>query len=142
MSDAPRRSGHEGSALQASYTPQQAPEHASPGHQDEATPQDSQEDGVSDRGPHDRRQPNCPHCGNSLQGEPIPEEFRQKGHSGPPEKAPTHVDRTIGVVIRGVYDGVLFWQCPDCGGRWYRFPLTDRLTKVAYPYVEEGKAVG
>ena len=53
----------------------------------------------------------CPHCKVNLQGEPIPD-------------SPTgeHYKREIGVVIRGVYDGVLFWRCPACGGAWHRFP--------------------
>lgn len=28
--------------------------------------------------------------------------------------------RVIGVEIQGVYDGVLYWQCPDCGFAWGR----------------------
>lgn len=27
----------------------------------------------------------------------------------------------IGVEIQGVYDGVLFWACPDCHGTWNRW---------------------
>ena len=23
--------------------------------------------------------------------------------------------------IRGVYDGWVLWQCPDCGGMWHRW---------------------
>jgi hypothetical protein len=30
--------------------------------------------------------------------------------------------RYIGMEISGVYDGILFWECPDCKGRWHRFP--------------------
>lgn len=43
--------------------------------------------------------------------------------------------RTIGVEIRGVYDGVLFWQCPDCGTRWHRWPIGSRLRERANRYV-------
>jgi hypothetical protein len=28
--------------------------------------------------------------------------------------------RVIGVEIRGVYDGILYWECPDCGFAWAR----------------------
>lgn len=59
----------------------------------------------------------CPHCEANLQGAPIPQEYIDKGWYG--DK--THYSRIIGVEIREVYDGVLFWQCPDCGGRWQRF---------------------
>lgn len=29
--------------------------------------------------------------------------------------------RTIGMCVRGVYDGILYWLCPDCGGAWHRW---------------------
>lgn len=28
----------------------------------------------------------------------------------------------FGVEIRGVYDGILLWECRYCGHRWPRFP--------------------
>jgi hypothetical protein len=31
----------------------------------------------------------------------------------------------IGVQVRGIYDGVCYWQCPRCGRRWNRFPKDD-----------------
>lgn len=43
--------------------------------------------------------------------------------------------RKIGVEIQGVYDGVLFWQCPDCQGRWHRFAETDPLYELANYYI-------
>jgi hypothetical protein len=52
----------------------------------------------------------------------------------------THFLRTIGQEIRGAYDGTLFWQCPDCGGRWHRFDPDDYRWARAEPYVA-GKAV-
>ncbi len=27
----------------------------------------------------------------------------------------------LGIVVRGVYDGVLFWKCQACGMAWHRF---------------------
>lgn len=53
------------------------------------------------------------------------------------EKAPEDrfYQRKIGIEIRGVYDGVLFWQCPDCGGRWHRFPEGHDLRQRALEYV-------
>lgn len=44
---------------------------------------------------------NCPHCTIPL---------------GP---------EVIGIEIRGLYDGVLFWLCPYCTHRWHRFPVGD-----------------
>ena len=31
----------------------------------------------------------------------------------------------IGVQIRGVHDGVCYWECQRCGRRWNRFAKTD-----------------
>jgi Zn-finger nucleic acid-binding protein len=45
----------------------------------------------------------------------------------------------IGIEIRGVYDGTLFYQCPSCGGRWHRFPEGDRLRARAEPFVNREK---
>lgn len=60
----------------------------------------------------------CPHCNADL-------------HNG----------RAIGVEIRGVYDGVLFWRCPDCGGSWHRWsPVNSlRLYERAVRYVRAPK---
>jgi hypothetical protein len=74
----------------------------------------------------------CPHCGSDLRGEPIPQDYRDAGWYGDN----THYSRTIGVEIRGVYDGMLFWRCPDCGGHWHRWPEGHYLRARAEPYVE------
>lgn len=31
------------------------------------------------------------------------------------------LSRAMGMVEQGIYDGILYWQCPFCGGRWHRF---------------------
>lgn len=67
----------------------------------------------------------CPHCGTSQLGDPIPTM---------PGKRFRH---TIGVQIPGVYDGVLFHECPACGGRWHRWPKGHDLRPVAEPYVQK-----
>lgn len=93
---------------------------------------------------------NCPHCGVSLQGDPIPEEYLQhredcdKAEKGrcfclPYGDGKTHFRREIGVEIQGVYDGMLFYVCPDCGGAWHRWDLADMRTK-AQPYIDEYNA--
>lgn len=59
--------------------------------------------------------PECPN-GCDLRGEPIAEAHR---HFFAPDT--THYSRLIGHEIQGVYDGVLFWSCPDCGIAWPRW---------------------
>ncbi len=34
---------------------------------------------------------------------------------------PKKFQKQIGIEIPGVYDGVIVWQCPDCGHKWKRF---------------------
>lgn len=51
----------------------------------------------------------CPVCQADWQGNPIPEEYREKYYGGR-----THYHRLIGVEIWGKYDGVHHWECPDC----------------------------
>jgi len=55
---------------------------------------------------------NCPHCGVSLIGDPIPKELRE--HYLPPY----HWRREIGLEDRTKYDGVWEWKCPDCHKCW------------------------
>lgn len=94
----------------------------------------------------------CPHCMVNLEGDPIPpekvytpEEYALPWNERPPGKCyppgSTSFKRTIGVEIRGVYDGILFWQCPDCGGRWHRWmpDVWERLHNAAAPYVNGEK---
>ncbi len=70
-----------------------------------------------------RRLEVCPHCCAALT-------YDQGG---------TTYSRGIEVQIRGIYDGGLFFECPDCGGRWHRWPVGDRLRDAAVPYVEGGR---
>lgn len=77
----------------------------------------------------------CPACGSKMQGEPIPQEVRDRGGYGDL----THYSRCMGYDIRGVYDGVLIWGCPDCGHLWPRFPESDRLHTRALQVIAEWK---
>ena len=43
----------------------------------------------------------------------------------------------IGVEVRGVYDGMLYYQCPDCGGRWRRFEEGHWLRARAEKYISQ-----
>ncbi|MBQ1047835.1 hypothetical protein KBX50_05100 [Micromonospora sp. C51] len=78
----------------------------------------------------------CPHCGSDQRGEQIPEEHLRAGWYGEWNGEPRHFSRTLLVEIRGVYDGGLFWACPDCDGRWHRWPPGSRLHAAAEPYVQ------
>ena len=105
----------------------------------------------------------CPHCNADLRGEPIPDKYLKHLYESDPDwdrgtntsheqqekkygegrclclpygEGKTHFSRIIGVEIRGVYDGVLFWACPECGGTWHRWDLPDMRQRAA-PYMEE-----
>lgn len=106
---------------------------------------------------------NCPHCDTCLRTGPILSRvdsklgFAVRGWSvdgpipyyGPDGELitedglpcfnnlgePLHSWNTIGVSVRFVYDGTLFWECPACGGRWHRFEPGHRLYDKAIPYV-------
>ena len=58
---------------------------------------------------------NCPKCGVSLIGDPIPEKDLIH-YSG------THWRREIGIDggSVGIYDGVVALRCPDCEHEWAR----------------------
>jgi hypothetical protein len=72
----------------------------------------------------------CPHCMSDLKGDAVPDKYQHwYGEI-------THYNRAIMVEIPGVYDGGLFYQCPDCGGRWPRFSK-GRLHEAAKKYVNE-----
>lgn len=76
---------------------------------------------------------NCPHCGVSLIGDPIPEKDRH--HFG----KETHFRREVGIEIWGAYDGILYWQCPDCGGSWHRWPVESWQHERAKEFVTKSK---
>jgi hypothetical protein len=54
----------------------------------------------------------CPNCGVSLQGEPIPEDQQEAFGA-------THFSRKIGI-SSWEQDRTTHWQCPDCDHRWDR----------------------
>lgn len=122
----------------------------------------------------------CPHCGTSLIGDPIPDKYLHHNIPGEPfykEREPTCEEskardqkrqeewnakyphwaspvqprcfclpygeatnwrREIGHEIQGVYDGILYYTCPDCEKAWNRWTeSTDRLYQEAERYVRE-----
>lgn len=72
-------------------------------------------------------------CNSDLQGKPIPHADVARGWY---PKGVTHYSRTIGVQVSAVYDGVLYWRCPDCGGSWHRWPEGHRLRERAQEYID------
>lgn len=66
----------------------------------------------------------CPLCKADLRAERIPDDIRH--HYGA-----DYFSRAILVEVRGVYDGGLFYHCPDCGGDYHRWPEGSRLRAVA-----------
>jgi hypothetical protein len=45
--------------------------------------------------------------------------------------------RTIGHQVLSIYDGTLFWECPDCGHAWPRFSDGGRLGYLSQEYSNE-----
>jgi hypothetical protein len=83
---------------------------------------------------------NCPHCHVSLVG---PEIAADKQHfynaldAVPGDEGwVTHFRREIAVEVRGVYDGALYMQCPDCSGQWHRFDVGDGRRALAERYMK------
>jgi predicted RNA-binding Zn-ribbon protein involved in translation (DUF1610 family) len=73
----------------------------------------------------------CPQCGSDWRDAPIPEAEHRKDRYG--VIAPVqYYSRLIGIEIRGGYDGISFWRCPDCGAQWDRFTekLVDRGSRA------------
>lgn len=77
----------------------------------------------------------CPLCGNDMQGNPVPEEYRvhkddcaeQKTRYGgrcfcfPYGEETTHFSNKIGHEVSGFHDGIAFWSDPSgCGRAWPR----------------------
>jgi len=83
----------------------------------------------------------CPACGTNWNAGDIFETFKQMraagdsfyvnktdeeieeiaGQYGWTRENPVSFSRLIGVEIRGEYDGVSYWRCPDCNHQWPRF---------------------
>ena len=76
----------------------------------------------------------CPKCGADWDDGDIYEYFRKTNPDQSEEEAlksakmfgwsnenRERFSRLIGVEISGNYDGVSYWQCPDCGTTWNRF---------------------
>lgn len=103
----------------------------------------------------------CPHCKSSQRGAPIPaEHFVHLPDCPLPEgdkffpgrcfclpygdkpEGERFFYRTIMMEVVDVYDGGLFYECPDCGGRWHRWPEGSRLRVLAEQFVRKTDMVG
>lgn len=95
----------------------------------------------------------CPLCGNDLRGEPIPFELQRHMPDCPRDLDPdercfckpygesTHYSTKAGVVVRGQYDGVLFWvDSLGCGRAWPREFGTIRMAEISQRAVDEYNA--
>jgi hypothetical protein len=47
----------------------------------------------------------------------------------------SETDTVLGVIERGTYDGVLYWECEADGARWHRWPEGHWLFHKAEPHV-------
>jgi len=58
---------------------------------------------------------------------------------GEPLRCPTcqATDPVVGVEVRGVYDGVLFWECIEDGTRWHRHPQGSPYRGRAQKYLAD-----
>lgn len=67
----------------------------------------------------------CPN-GCDLRGEPIPEASQDLFGGA------TYFSRMVGIELRGGYDGVVAWFCPDCNLTWPRPGWADDPHVLAY----------
>lgn len=98
----------------------------------------------------------CPLCKSDLRGDPIPAQYfvhkddckytegkfdknercfcLPYGNKAPEDR---FYGRQILVEISGVYDGGLFYCCPDCGDYFHRWPEGHSLHEVAEREMEK-----
>jgi len=80
----------------------------------------------------------CPECGSNWDGGSILDTFIKQREEGSKHwqgksdedikesilnsySEPHRWSRLIGVEVRGRYDGISYWECPDCKTMWDRF---------------------
>ena len=85
----------------------------------------------------------CPKCKSNWDGGSILDTFkdqRNRGvyHVGKSDEQlesemksmyaePYRWSRLIGIEIQGEYDGISYWQCPDCKTYWSRFTGEEKV---------------
>jgi hypothetical protein len=65
---------------------------------------------------------NCPKCGISFKGDPIPKEHQEAFGA-------THFSKIIGIEDPIVYDGISWWKCFSCEHVWKRFSWSPEYSK-------------
>jgi rubredoxin len=86
----------------------------------------------------------CPSCKSNWDDGLIFDNFRKskRYHEIPDEEIRkmvkesygdpnAHFSRLVGIEDPNVYDGILFWQCPDCESKFQRFEETSPLGRRA-----------
>jgi len=63
----------------------------------------------------------CPSCKSSWDAGDIPKENHK--YYSPPYK----YFRVVGIEVPGGYDGISYWQCPDCNTVWDRWTGEETL---------------
>lgn len=84
---------------------------------------------------------NCPHCGFNLVGDLIADMLGEKVAIECYGGADQHWRKEVGVEVSGVYDGTLYYQCPECDGTWQRWAPGSGLHEKAAPYMRRGRIV-
>lgn len=70
----------------------------------------------------------CPKCGKDLH-------YTEENQQG------TVFTHLIGVEIRGVYDGVLYWLCPFCDIAFHRWPYGHPYHEKAQRFIDQHNVV-
>lgn len=76
---------------------------------------------------------NCPHCGLNLNGGLIADvvgEEVARSYEG------AFWRREIGVEVPEVYDGTLYYRCPECGGEWHRWSESSGFQEKANEHMK------
>lgn len=113
----------------------------------------------------------CPACGSDGQGEPVPDKYLHHNIPGEPWYDPkkedcrdqkarwaarhpgeercfclpygeiTHFSRFILVEVLGVYDGGLYYVCPDCDHAFHRWTDPHMRSKAQF-YIDQHNTTG
>lgn len=68
----------------------------------------------------------CPYCFIDLRGSQLP-------GTDPPQ----YYSKLMGIEVPGLYDGILYYECPSCQGKMHRFRKGTRERKLAEVYVDD-----
>ena len=81
----------------------------------------------------------CPYCGFGLNGDLIADKLGEKVaiecYGGKDQRWRNE----IGVEVSEVYDGTLYYQCPQCSGTWHRWSPESGFQEKAEQYIHGRK---